>query len=277
MRGSAQTNRWCLGAVLAAMIAAGCQAPPPTSRSSEDDAASAIRALPEHVVFTAGSLDITALEEPVALPVTVPSEPSPATVTSDDPDLVSIDPAGRAVAHAEGSTRLRARGGESSLDVRVSAPEAIRIDLETSRLEPGSSSAVTVRDSRGREIPPAAVRWETADPSALVVVGARVHALKKSGGFGLTAHVGRAKASVELKVGATGRPAVLPLQARLKVGEVVLFRVADAAAGVDAWVTEGNAVVSLGQGVVEGRRPGRSRVCARISSELVCSKVEVFP
>lgn len=75
----------------------------------------------DFVVFAAPGLVIDRLGSPVAAPVTVGSRPGPRTMTSDDPDVVSVGADGTLVAHRQGTTRVRSEGSGSSLTVVVRA------------------------------------------------------------------------------------------------------------------------------------------------------------
>jgi hypothetical protein len=83
----------------------------------------------EFVVFAIPAMVIDQLGIPVPPPVTVGSRPGPRTMTSDDPDMLSIGPDGSLVAHREGATRVRAVGSGSALSVVVRAQAPSRSAL----------------------------------------------------------------------------------------------------------------------------------------------------
>jgi hypothetical protein len=122
-----------IGALLVGAPLAGCQeeappaAPPPVAQVPD------LR--PQHstpfVVFLDRELELPVLGEPVDPPVTVGSRPSPDTMWSDSPGVLSVAPDGRLLAHREGSARIVARNGGPPLDVRVrSSPSPLRAEPE---------------------------------------------------------------------------------------------------------------------------------------------------
>lgn len=71
------------------------------------------------VALSATEFEIDRLGEPVAAPVLVGSNPSPATLTSDTPEVVSVEADGRLLAHREGRAGLRSTSGGPALTVTV--------------------------------------------------------------------------------------------------------------------------------------------------------------
>jgi hypothetical protein len=109
------TVRILLFGLLLAGVAPGCRLA--NNRPFRKVGSAAPAAL---VVFTARSLRVDRLESPIALPVTVGSQPSPALILSSDPSLVSIGEDGTLLAHRAGSAQLTSRTGGGILAVIVS-------------------------------------------------------------------------------------------------------------------------------------------------------------
>src|SRR5689334_10206052 len=112
---------------LALSLAVAACVDPPEDHSGAEHAASP----PGFAVFREPMLTITALEEPVAAPVTVGSTASPETIKSDAPDIVSIDPSGALVAHRDGRATLHGTGSHAPLLVEVEAPGRVAITPST--------------------------------------------------------------------------------------------------------------------------------------------------
>jgi len=131
------------------------------------------------VVFRERELRIERLEAPVPAPVSVGSRPSPETMVSDSPEVVSIDASGALVAHRPGSAVLRSVHGEgSSLAVRVEPtregtaklpgndgkrPAAIRIQPAKARLSRGTVKLFEARSATG----PLAAEWRSRRPEVV--------------------------------------------------------------------------------------------------------------
>ena len=75
-------------------------------------------------VFNRTTLTVTELERAFPAPVTVGSEPSPQTLSSDDPSTLSIGEDGSLTAHKFGATSVHASSGGGLLQVMVQAPGA---------------------------------------------------------------------------------------------------------------------------------------------------------
>ncbi len=125
-------RRVCLGVTALILVACERQGPAPshaTEAQREERIAAVRRELDrEFVVFTAPSVAMDRAGAPVAAPVTVGSRPSPATMTSDDPQVVTVEPNGALAAHREGTTFVRAAGSASVLKVVVHAPRQVRAE-----------------------------------------------------------------------------------------------------------------------------------------------------
>ncbi len=100
------------------------------------------------------------------------------------PDVVTVSPAGTAVAIAEGEAELRASFEEFAelLTLRV-APVVTEVQVRPSevQIEPGESVQLTAeaRDRRGNPLERRQVAWRSSDPSvAQVGSGGRVHGLR---------------------------------------------------------------------------------------------------
>lgn len=131
------------------------------------------------VVFRERELLIDRLEAPVPTPISVGSRPSTETMTSDSPEVVSIDASGALVAHRPGSTVIRSIHGEgSSLAVRVEPtregtakfprndgkrPGALRIQPAKARLSRGTVKLFEARSATG----PLAAEWRSRRPEVV--------------------------------------------------------------------------------------------------------------
>ncbi len=234
-----------------------------------------------HVVFTRSALTIDRLEVLVPAPVTAPSQPSPATLASDAPGVVSIDDHGRLVAHSRGRAVIRATGGGGgTLAVDVVLPELLEADPPRVVLAPGGSVGIFVRDEGGRQLPESAVVWDTSAPNAVVVSRGNVHAFSTLGQFEVTARVGDVRVAVPVLVSAGGEKfEVTPGRATLKQGEVALFRVTGPSGPATAeWRSDRPRVLSaVGQGLFQALGAGSAQACARVGARKVCAHVEVTP
>lgn len=94
------------------------------------------------VVFREQALVIPVIGEPVAAPVTVGSQPTPDTIWSDSPGVVSVTPDGRLLAHREGSARVSARNGGPPLEIQVRLSAAPR---QAGRDRAGQTEEVSLR------------------------------------------------------------------------------------------------------------------------------------
>lgn len=127
-RGAARTLELVLkmtSAVLLAILASACEPPaPPQTWAPPVTPAPQIAEVQQQlarpfVVFASAELEIDQIGEPVATPVQVGSRPSPATMASDAPDVVSVEVDGRLLARRAGRARLRAATGGPELVVTV--------------------------------------------------------------------------------------------------------------------------------------------------------------
>jgi len=133
--------------VVLALMAAGCQEPPPEAWAQgapSPQVAEVQRQLAiPFVVFASPALELARLGEPVDAPVTVGSRPSPEVMWSDAPGVVSVEADGRLVAHREGRARVSARNGGPSLEVvvRVALASSGPVGVTVGSAEPGQAKA----------------------------------------------------------------------------------------------------------------------------------------
>jgi len=79
------------------------------------------------VVFLAPALTVGELAGRVRPPVTVGSRPSPATMASSAPEVVSVEADGSLVPRRAGRAEIRALGGKSQLEVTVEPAQAVQL------------------------------------------------------------------------------------------------------------------------------------------------------
>lgn len=165
------------------------------------------------VVFAEGRLEVDRLGEPVAAPVTVGSHPSQDTMSSDAPDVVSVEPDGRLLAHRAGTARVRSATGGRELLVVVSntsrvgvAQVVIATQDEPSpvlsvtpariRLRPGQVQAFEARSQRGA-VP---VSWSTSNDQVLAHLQDHVFQAVEVGGARVCAVAGKVRACAGVEV-----------------------------------------------------------------------------
>src|SRR5882672_1011227 len=86
------------------------------------------------VVFSQPKLFLAALN-PVAAPVVPGSTPSPATMASSNPEVVSVQPDGTLAPHRNGKATIRAAQGDTGqLEILVQTVQSLRIEPPTVRL-----------------------------------------------------------------------------------------------------------------------------------------------
>ena len=122
-RGSALA-RHILGLALASGAVLACDAPPPQAWAPPAVQDPRVPALQQElarpfVVFSRAEMSIEQLDVSVDAPIQVGSRPSPATMVSSAPEVVSVQADGRLVAHREGAAHLRASTGGPELIVSV--------------------------------------------------------------------------------------------------------------------------------------------------------------
>ncbi len=267
--------------------AIGCQGPPPVQGQGERLAnAPAAGESPvdrPHVVFSQRSLVIARLGAPVAPPVSVPSRPSPETMSSDDPATVRIDASGTLVGLRPGRTTIRTLHGEgSSLEVEVRVPRAIRVEPQRLDLEPERAGTFAIFDAgSGERLPAEAAEWASDAPRRAAVMGGRVQAGSETGPASVSVRFGDAEGLALVLVGSTPRDSlsVSPARARLRAGEVRAFQAFSRAGPVGAqWTSSDTRVAApLQAGLFHARSPGRVSICAAALGRRACSKVEVSP
>lgn len=182
----------------------GAREPEPPRAPSEAAAPLGTRPF---VVFARTELLIDRLEVPVAAPVTVGSSPSPATLTSDAPDVVSINAGGAFVGHRDGTATIRSAAG-GSLRVRVDAAEFQSLVLAPRRLSLAEGAVGGLRLLDGatkREIAAERAVWQTSDPRVATMVGTHILAGRHPGRARITARLGERTAEAIVVVGRTDR------------------------------------------------------------------------
>ncbi|WP_242370777.1 hypothetical protein [Anaeromyxobacter sp. SG26] len=231
-----------------------------------------------HVVFTKQSLLITTLNVPVRLPATLPSRPSPDTIRVGDSSVVVVQDDGSVIALREGRTRIEAVSGKSTLDVEVLPAQAIDLSPGRARIERGGTLELQLTDvSSGKRLPASAATWITSSPERLVVRDGVAYATGVAGPVTVLARYGDAEAQAEIEVQKAVRLELNPADARMRPGDVRLFRLEGGNAGERvAWSsTAPRVLASAGQGLFQARKNGRARVCAAALEERVCAIVEV--
>ncbi len=128
-RGPGSAGPGAAGAVLALAALLGCDPGPPQAwapPATPDPGIAGVRQQLDRpfVVFSRAELEIDRLGEPVLAPILVGSRPSPATMTSDTPEVVSVEADGRLLAHREGRAGLRSPSGGPVLTVTVRVASA---------------------------------------------------------------------------------------------------------------------------------------------------------
>ncbi len=142
------------------------------------------------VVFTRDRIAIDQLDTAVHPPVTVGSQPSPAMLASDAPDVVTVAPDGGLVAHRAGTAIVRSvNGGQLTVDVRPIAKLAI--DPPRIQIRPGGELVLRLVDpSSGSEIPAGAAQWLTRSPEIAAVDAGLVRAGRRAGTTQIMARYG---------------------------------------------------------------------------------------
>ena len=193
--------RWFLGSILAASLIAcgGSGPPPPETRKVGPVAGEAVVDKP-FVSFRLASLTIDRLETSVAPPVTPGSSPTPATLASDAPDVVSISADGALIAHRNGRATVRAVPGGEALAIEVLAASVVRAEPPTLRVGPGMAALPALKSGE-TAIPAGAVSWYSNAPDVAMVEDGRIRAGPAKGTAVLTAVYGAEKVQVTVVVG----------------------------------------------------------------------------
>jgi len=176
-------TRFALGALAACLgacgdrpgrEAAGEAAAPPTASPAAPSGA--------FVVFTAPALTIDRLDVPVPVPATVGSTPSPQTLSSDAPDVVSLDAAGALVGHRSGRATVRTPDGRGVLEVEVRPVSALAVVPARLTLRTGGRGRLcVVAGGSGEEVPAEAVQWASDAPDVALVNAGAVEAGARPG------------------------------------------------------------------------------------------------
>lgn len=275
-------GRRVLAAIGLCTVAAGCH----LESHSEPDGNGKLRQLvaPSErpfVVFLDRSLFIGRLEMPVAPPVTVGSSPSPATISSDAADIVSIDPSGRLVAHRSGSTVIRAAETGSILQVEVRDAEAFRATPQKLELAHGGEASVRIATRDGTAVPPLAMTWATSAPDVATVSNGVVRAGTRPGTAHIVAQYRDVQITIPVQAALASIPAfsVRPEKASVRIGETLSFQALSRAGPIVAkWTTSNPRVAThLGDSVFRGAMRGEALVCATSATRRSCTEVEVKP
>jgi hypothetical protein len=232
------------------------------------------------VVFRERLIVLTDLETPVLAPVTIGSRPTVENITSDAPDVVSVNAGGNVVAHRAGVARIRAAGTGSTIEVQVVAPRTLRIEPSEVLLVEGGTWRVRVIGD-GATLPLEAVRWTTSAAEIAFWREEGVTAGETSGEATLTATVGRVSARARVRV--SPRPAVAfvirPDRASLHRGEVLSYQAMTRRGPLDAeWSTTDDRVLAqLQDNLFTAINPGKATLCARAAKRSTCMEVSVVP
>jgi len=139
--------------LLAGGLLGGCQEAPPDALAQGAPSPEVVKIQREFarpfVVFASRTLEMERLEEPMVAPVLVGSRPSPQTLWSNAPDIVSIEQDGRLVAHRPGQALVSARNGGPALSVVVRAQRA-DAEAASTPTELVSPGRLSVRPARVR-------------------------------------------------------------------------------------------------------------------------------
>lgn len=235
-----------------------------------------------HVVFSERELVITELGVPTRAPVSAGSQASEMTMRSENPSIVAVAPDGMLVGLAPGRARVVTLSGEGSvLDVEVREARALALEPASLTVEAGRSAEFRLVDAVTQEdLSPKAAEWSSSAPGTATVRSGVVHAGNAPGVVEVTARYGGREVRGEVVVrDPRGALEVTPARLRLKVGQVALVQAMSPGGSVAAaWTaTSPEVVAAPGGGLVQGRRAGRSRLCAHALGQKACADVEVKP
>ncbi len=232
------------------------------------------------VLFSAESLVIDRLGAPVPVPVAVGSTPSPQTIASDAPDVVSVGPDGSLLGHRNGRATLTARGGLGSvLVVQVLAASTVAISPRELELRAFDHAQLRLfAEDGGEEIPGAAAQWFSDAPGVTLVKAGRVEAFAPGRAVVTAVYGGvSAKAMVHVKGGKGPTLAISPERPALRVGEIITFDVRSERGRAHA-ALKGSAPEILqqsGPATFVAKASGRAVVCASAGGREACTPVVV--
>ena len=190
-----------LGTLLAlALTACGGSAPSSSESRKVGPVAGEAAVDKPFVGFWQTSLTIDRLKTPVGPPVTPGSSPSPATLASDAPDVVTIQADGSLVAHRNGQATIRAQSGGGTLAVAVVAATELRAEPPSLRTGPGTAALPALKSGE-TPIPAGAVSWYSNAPDVAMVEDGRIRAGPVKGTAVLTAVYGGERVKVTVVVG----------------------------------------------------------------------------
>ena len=231
------------------------------------------------LAFTAKHLYIDKLETPVAAPVAVGSNSSPATIESDAPDIVTVDRRGYLVAHRNGNAFVHARGDSSrGFTVEVRSINGLWVTPGVAELKVGEAIPVKIAANDGSLINPEAVTWATSNPSVAMVDRGRIEAGKHAGRARLAATYSGLTAQVLVTVSAPGSnaPSFRTAPRRLPVGSIQRYELTEPPPPGATWSTKNSRILaSLGNGFFWAKAIGESSACVEFGTNHACTRVEV--
>jgi hypothetical protein len=232
------------------------------------------------VAFSQREIFVSQIGAPVPLPVSPGSVVTPGSLRSEDPAIARVDPSGAVVGLRDGRTRIVAPDGDVTLSVVVQGVSSLRIEPPLIAIRPGEASTLKLVDApTGTVIPGHVATWRSLGPNVTVRNG-EVRAGPHVGAAQVTAVVRDLQAIAEVQVTVADEPfAIMPAAARLQPGEVMLFRAHPTqTASTPAWRADDHRIMaSLGQGLFQAIRAGRTRICAATDGRTACTTVEVAP
>ncbi|ACG75311.1 hypothetical protein AnaeK_4108 [Anaeromyxobacter sp. K] len=232
------------------------------------------------VAFSQREIFLSQIGAPVPLPASPGSVITPGALRSEDPTIAKIDPSGALVGLRAGRTRIVAADGVASLSVVVHGVSSLRIEPPTIAIRPGEASTLKLLDAQtGTVVPAHVATWRSLGPNVTVRNG-EVRAGPRVGAVQIVAEVRDMQATAQVQVTVADEPfAIQPSAARLQLGEVMLFQAhPKQAASTPAWRTDDHRIMaSLGQGLFQAMKAGRTRICAATDQRTACTTVEVAP
>lgn len=178
-----------LAAVVFAVAAACDSSPQAVPSGSEGGPALSPE---EFVVFSRERISIPRLGVPVAMPVTVGSSPSPATIASDNPGVVAITADGELVGVRNGRANVLnvTRPGDALLVV-VEAATSLALEPPTLVLHPGETRAFRLVATEGlREVRASDAEWASDATTVARVIDGTVQAGRTTGSAWVVATYG---------------------------------------------------------------------------------------
>jgi hypothetical protein len=198
---------------------------------------------------------------------------------SSDPAIVSIEPDGSLIGHANGTATIHAPATESVLHVHVRQVSSIRINPGRVDLDQGASTRLSVFGDDEVELLPGGVQWAVTDAAVIIVSPEGIVTARSHGRAEAVARCGDVEARSSITVLAPPVPhfSVHPKSPRLAVGNIVTVQALALVGPVDVnWSSSSPGIVAaLGNGVFRAVRRGTSDVCAIAGTRRSCTIVEV--